>query len=200
MKRLRIQVLAVATACVGMVAAPLANAAPGMRGIVAPRDVALHEGGVLLGQMLDGQGTAVAGAKVTVHAAGKQVAQSVTDQTGKFRVTGLKGGVHQVVAAEQQSIYRLWAPQTAPPAAQQGLMLVSSNDLVRGQCCGSTVNCGSAVGCGSGCGCGGGIFGGGGGGVGNWMANHPLLTAGAIGAAIAIPLSLDDDDDPPATP
>ena len=37
-----------------------------------------------------------------------------------------------------------------------------------------------------------------GGGLIGWMANHPAITVGAIGAAIAIPLAVDDDD--PATP
>jgi hypothetical protein len=35
-----------------------------------------------------------------------------------------------------------------------------------------------------------------------WVADHPIITAGVIGAAIAIPIALDDDDDwtPPTSP
>jgi hypothetical protein len=156
----------------------------------AVRDVQLQAGGVLVGQVLGGQGKALAESPVVLSIAGREIARVKTDRTGKFQVVGLTGGVYQVTAGGQQSVYRLWAPQTAPPAAQSGLMLVSDSDVIRGQYdCGSPV-CGSPV-CGSGCGAGG---------VGNWIANHPILTAGAIGAAIAIPLALDDDDDPPATP
>jgi hypothetical protein len=198
MKVKRIQFIAVALSSVGMLISPAAHGAitPAVKGqgVQAPRDITLHEGGVLMGQMLDPQGAAIAGAPVSVQTAGKEVARAVTDQSGKFKIAGLQGGVHQVATVGQQDDYRLWAPQTAPPSAQQGLMLVSSNDLVRGQ------GCGSAVGCGSSCGCGTGVFGGGGGGrIGNWVANHPLLTAGVIGAAIAIPLAVSDDD-PPASP
>ena len=203
MKIKQFKELAVALSCVGMLMAPVATAATAPVAVraaaEAPRDVALHQGGKLVGQMLNAQGTAIAGATVSVTTAGKEVARVQTDVAGKFQVAGLKGGVHQVATAGQQDVYRLWAPQTAPPAAQQGLMLVSSTDTVRGQSCGTAVGCGST--CGSGAG--GRALGGGGGGrggIGNWIANHPIVTAGAIGAAIAIPLALDDDDDAPATP
>ncbi len=206
MKIKQFKFIAVALSSVGMLMSPVATAAPvaaiapiaSVPVVQAPRDIALHEGGVLVGQMLDAQGGAIAGVPISVLTAGKEVARVQTDQSGKFKVAGLKGGVHQVATVGQQDVYRLWSPKTAPPAAQKGLMLVSSNDLVRGQDCGSGVNCGSACG-GGGLGRGG-RGGGGGGGIGNWIANHPIITAGVIGAAIAIPLALDDDDDPPATP
>jgi len=203
MKIKQIQLFAVALSCVGTIIAPAAMAAPRADLITpaahAPRDVALHDGGVLVGQMVNAQGAAIAGAPVSVRAAGKEIARVNTDQTGKFQVAGLKGGVHEVACAGQQDVYRMWAPRTAPPAAQQGLMLVPSTDLVRGQGCGSGVNCGSACGGGS---YGGGYAGGGGGGIGNWIANHPILTTAAVATAIAVPLALadDDDDNGPATP
>ncbi len=202
MKIKQFKLFAVALSCAGMVMSPIATAATmpvATRAVAqAPRDVALHQGAsqqgnVLVGQMLDAQGAAIAGATVSVQTAGKEVARVLTDQAGKFQVTGLKGGVHQVAAAGQQNVYRLWAPQTAPPAAQQGLMLVSSTDVVRGQCDCGTPTCGSACGGGGG----GGVLGGGvGGGIGNWIANHPIVTAGAIATAIAVPLALEDDDSP----
>ena len=172
----------------GMLLAPAVQAAP----VSSPRAVALQNDGVLLGQVVDAQGHAMAQVPVSVQAVGQQVVRAVTDKTGKFAVPNLKGGVYEVASVGHVDVYRLWAPHTAPPAAQHGLMLVSSNDLVRAQNCGSCVSCGSEVGCGSAC-CQGG------GGVLGWMACHPIITAGAIGAAIAIPLAVDDDD-PPATP
>ena len=70
-------------------------------------------------------------------------------------------------------------------------MLVSHTDLVRGQRGCGVPNCGSSV-----CG-GGGCFAGGYGarGVGQWLADHPLITVGAVAAAIAIPLAVSNDDD-----
>jgi len=199
----RFKSIVVLLSCVAMTVSPNVMASPQVAVAQTPRDVALHEGalhegGVLVGQMLNAQGVAVAGTPIAVQAAGKEIARVQTDKDGKFRIAGLKGGVHLVTAAGQQSVYRLWAPHTAPPAAQQGLMLVSSTDVVRGQCgCGTTVGCGTPV---RGYGAGGRGYGAAGvGGIGNWMANHPILTAGAIATAIAVPLALDDDD-PPATP
>ncbi len=192
----------------GMLIPPSATAAPAGGHDVSKssqiRDVALHAEGTLVGQLLDAQGVAVVGATVAVGKVGKEVARVQTNQQGKFRVAGLTGGVYQVLAAGRVSAYRLWAPNTAPPAAQKGLLLVSGTDVVRGQygCgavgCGTPV-CGSPV-CGNGCG-GGCVYGRGacGGGIVGWMADHPVITTGAIAAAIAIPLAVDDDDSP-ATP
>lgn len=166
------------------------------RQVRVSRDIALHADGVLVGQVYDGQGNGIAGAFIALSNNTKQVVRVKSDEHGKFRVAGLSGGIHQVSIGGQATVCRLWAPRTAPPAAQQGLMLVESADVVRGQCgCGTPV-CGSAV-----CGCGGGVYGrgAGGGGIGAWMANHPILVTGGIAAAIAVPLAVDDDD-APATP
>ncbi len=77
-------------------------------------------------------------------------------------------------------MYRLWAPNTAPPVAQQGVILVVGDDVIRGQHGYSAGPFASMA---------------------QWVADHPLITASAIGAAIAIPLALDDDDYVgPATP
>ncbi len=158
--------------CVGMFVSPVA-AAPS---VAAPRDVTLHEGGVLLGQVVDAQGASLANTPVSLVSGGKEVARTQSDHTGKFTVSGLKGGVYQVASVNHQGTYRLWSPQTAPPAAGRGILLVSSEDIARGQGVGGPF-----------------------GGVANWIAKHPIMTAGAVAAAIAIPIALDDDDNP-ATP
>ncbi len=148
-----------------------------------PADIVLQDQGVLVGRIVDSKGLAVANSPVSLQTGGKEVARVVSDDMGRFRATGLKGGVYQVASTGQQGVYRLWAPQTAPPAAAKGLSLVSQPvEVVRGQ------------------------FGGAGGGnpfstAGQWIAEHPIITAGAVAAAIAIPIAVDDDDDPPpATP
>ncbi|NOY29874.1 MAG: hypothetical protein GXP28_06750 [Planctomycetes bacterium] len=159
--------------CLGMFVAPVAAAPPA----AAPRDVALHQGGVLLGQVVDAHGASLAKTPVSLVSGGKEVARTQTDHTGKFTVSGLKGGVYQVASANHQGTYRLWSPQTAPPAAGRGIMLVSGKDVVRGQGVSGPF-----------------------GGVANWIAKHPIMTAGVVAAGIALPIALDDDDDPPATP
>lgn len=184
MKARKLQLLATAMAWVGMLSSPLlAEVAPQ----VLPRDVALQQGGVLLGQVVDSQGGALINTPIVLFNGSKEIARVHTDRAGKFSVHGLKGGVYQVASTGQHGVYRLWAAQTAPPAAQLGLLLVSDNNFVRGQGCGcGVVDCGGACGSGSrqspmrk---------------VGAWLAEHPILTVGAIAAAIAIPLAVDDDD------
>lgn len=187
MKTRKLQLLATALSCVGMLTSPLSLAAAPS---AAPRDVVLHEGGVLLGQVVDAQGGALMNTPVVVTSGTQEVARVQTDRTGRFSVNGLKGGAYGVASAGQQGVYRLWAPQTAPPTAQQGLMLVTGNSFVRGQDCCGVVGCGNA--------CGAGTPQGPLRRAASWMAAHPIITAGAIAAAIAIPLAVNDDN--PATP
>jgi len=165
--------VAAALSCVSMLISPVAMAATPM---AAPVDVALHEGGVLVGQVVDAQGRAVAQASVSLQSRGQEIARAQTDQTGRFRVEKLRGGVYQVASANHQGVYRFWAPKTAPPSAQPGLMMVSASDVVRGQGTGGPFT--SAA---------------------QWIADHPIITAGAIAAAIAIPLAIDNND-PPSSP
>jgi len=194
MKSYKLKLVVSAVSWLGMLLSPALQAAP----LAAPRDVALQNGGVLVGQVVDAQGAALSKSPVSVRLAGKEVARVLTDQAGNFAVPNLRGDVYQVTAVGHAGVYRCWAPRTAPPAARPGLMLVASGDLVRAQNCGSGVSCGDCVGCGSGVGCGSSCSAGGGGLLG-WMSNHPVITAGAIAAAIAIPLSIDDDDPSPRT-
>ncbi len=154
-----------------MVAAPLAAPSP-----TAPSDVALGDGGILVGQVVDAQGVAVAMARVTLADHKQEIAQVRADQEGKFSVPGLRGGIYRISSRGQYAMYRLWAPHTAPPVAQQGVVLVVG-DVIRGQYGNSSGPFASMA---------------------QWAADHPLLTAVAIGAAIAIPIALDDD--PPSTP
>ena len=188
MKTSKLSLLAVCLACLSMLASPVLAATPS---VIKPRDVLLHQGGMLYGQVVDSEGGAVTNTPVSVLSGTKEVARVQSDRSGRFKVDGLRGGVYEVASVGQKKVYRLWAPQTAPPAAQQGLMLVANNDFVRGQGCGcGVVDCGGA--------CGAGYQQGPVRRVGAWLAEHPILTAGTIAAAIAIPLAVDDDD--PATP
>lgn len=103
----------------------------------APRviDVALGEGGVLRGQVVDCQGVSMANVPVLLLAGEQKLAVSQTDDSGYFSFKGLCGGVYQVSAAEGFAAYRLWVPGTAPPSSQRGALIVAGTDLVRGQLC-----------------------------------------------------------------
>ena len=169
---------AAALSCLGMLLSPTAMAAAPL---AAPSDVALGDGGVLVGQVVDAQGMAVALATVTLADHQQEIAKVRADQDGKFSVPGLRGGVYRISSRGQDTMYRLWAPNTAPPIAQQGVILVVGDEVVRGQY-GTSPGPFSSIA--------------------QWVADHPLITASAIGAAIAIPIALDDDEvwNPPATP
>ncbi len=101
---------------------------------VAISDVALGQGGQLVGQLVDKQGRGVEGAVVSVKFGNKEVAKTVTNAKGQYAVKGLRGGVHQVVAGRQVQVFRFWSAQTAPPAAKTAaLSVLGSNGVVRGQ-------------------------------------------------------------------
>ncbi|MEO1998458.1 MAG: hypothetical protein ABGZ17_24710 [Planctomycetaceae bacterium] len=138
----RIKGIAVALACLGIaLPANVLNAAADQTkqaGAVPARtvaigDVALGNQGLLLGQAVDHQGHALDGAVVKVYFGDSPVAQVVADQNGKFAVQGLRGGVHRIVAGQSEQIVRLWASNTAPPAAQQTALVVENDNAVRGQ-------------------------------------------------------------------
>lgn len=141
-------------------------------------DVALRTGGLLLGQVVDQQGVAKAGIPVSIQFAGKEVVSTTTDSNGVFAAKGLRGGQYQLLTPQGGSVCRLWAADTAPPAARPAALVVFGDQVVRGQgevppCPPSGGPMNSWVG---------------------WMKAHPYLVAGTVAAAIAIPLALADDD------
>jgi hypothetical protein len=156
--------LAVLLACVGMVLPQrLMAATPAAQPLI--NDVALGENGTLTGQVVDSQNVPQAIAEVAVWQNENRVATTKTDENGNFSVAGLRSGVHQVAAGQGVSVYRFWAPNTAPPAASPGAMIVSDQSVVRGN---------------------GGVIG---------FLTNPWVLAGIVAAAIAIPIALNNDDD-----
>jgi hypothetical protein len=97
------------------------------------QDVALNSG-TFAGQVVDHQGAAIAGAAVTVGQPGAAAVSTVTDASGRFEVANLAGGVYQITAADTISVCRIWAENSAPPVATDGLLVVSNSHVVRGQC------------------------------------------------------------------
>jgi hypothetical protein len=129
-------------------------------------DVALAEGGTLRGVVINAEGEALPQAKVSVLHDGKQIATTTTNEQGQFRVAQLRGGIHQVVAGEGTSVYRLWAPETAPPSATQQAMVVADGGVQRGQNPGPIKR----------------------------IVTNPWVVAGVVAAAIAVPIALNNNN------
>jgi hypothetical protein len=55
------------------------------------------------------------------------VATTVTDQSGNFSISGLRGGLHAVEAAGAVHLRRFWTAEAAPPAANLKAMLVTTH-------------------------------------------------------------------------
>ena len=148
----------VALAAVGMLTPHTAFAAPIAPPVVT--DVQLRDGGVLVGQLVDAQGAPVRAMPVSLRQNDREVASTLTDESGYYTVSNLQGGIYQVASPNGSAAYRLWSPGTAPPAAQQGALLVVGDEVVRGQF---------------------GMWG---------FLTNPWVVAGLIAAAIAVPIAV----------
>ncbi|HYO26348.1 MAG TPA: carboxypeptidase-like regulatory domain-containing protein [Lacipirellulaceae bacterium] len=170
---------AAAAACGGMLASPVAMAAPTGHA-AAVNDVALATGGVLTGQVVDAQGAPVAQAPVALLAEGRELIRVASAADGTFAISGLRGGIYEVAAAGQQNVYRAWTADTAPPAAGAGVMVVSGGEVVRGQYGYGPPPAPKT-----------GIFHK----TMGWVSNHPFITAGIVATAIAVPVAIAETDD-----
>ena len=143
MKSIRfVQKLSVALATVGMLAPnigialgaqPQPASQQSSAAAVKVVDVALRDGGVLQGQVVDGQGAAKANTPVTVHQGKDAIATVTTDKNGDFAVKGMRGGVYVVSTQDVSGVVRAWSPQTAPPSAVKGILLVPNTQALRAQ-------------------------------------------------------------------
>jgi hypothetical protein len=174
---------AAALACLAMLAPQpiLAQQPVPAATMVEAQDVALREGGLLVGQVLNREGLAQANVPVVVHMGEHEIVRSTTDQNGVFVAQGLRGGQYTIASEQGYRVCRLWAPGTAPPSAEVNAVIVQEEAVVRGQW---------------------GYYGGHHG-AGHpwlhWMKKHPYVTAGVIAGAIAIPIAFADDDDGPSS-
>jgi hypothetical protein len=139
---------------------PLVAASPAPASPVA--DVALRDGGVLIGQVVDAQGAALGSVPVSLRYQDRELAAAKTSKEGYFAFKDLRGGVYQLTAAQGQGVYRVWSAGTAPPAAQEGALVVSGDKVVRGQE---------------------------GGGFRSFITN-PLVIAAVVATAIAVPVAI----------
>ncbi|MFH1919240.1 MAG: carboxypeptidase-like regulatory domain-containing protein [Planctomycetota bacterium] len=171
MKHMRVfKAGAIALACLGMLIPasalePAATAAVDSKQAPGVADVRLHDGGTLRGQLVNAQGRPLAQSLLSIRQADREIATAVSDQSGHFQVTGLRGGMYQIVAGEATGAYRLWAPRTAPPSAQPGVLVVVGGQQVLGQ--GNRILC---------------------------LLRNPWVVAGIVAAAIAIPIAIHNAD------
>lgn len=94
-------------------------------------DVALADG-ILRGQLLDGQGVPRSHVPVTVSSGERVVQRTATSEDGKFAVRLGQGGVYVVSAGDDSSVIRAWSQAAAPPSARNEVLLVSGQDVERG--------------------------------------------------------------------
>lgn len=96
-------------------------------------DVTLDEKGVLAGKVVGTDGQAAPGARLSLSAAGAEPTAIIADDTGRFRVAGLRGGFYQIATGERTVAFRVWTPAAAPPGAQCSVVLVVDTTTARGQ-------------------------------------------------------------------
>jgi len=126
-------------------------------------DIALDTQGKFHGQVVRENGAIASDVMIHVLKNGREVTTASTNEEGQFEISGLKGGVYQLVTGESGVMYRVWAPRTAPPAAKQVALLVDDHGVIRAQDRP----------------------------VLNFLTNPWVLGVG-VAAAIAVPLALDD--------
>jgi hypothetical protein len=141
---------------VALAATPTATTPP----TPAVVDIAMADGGVLHGQVVDLQNRNVANVPVSVRAQDKEVARATTANDGRFAVQGLRGGVYQVAAGQGQGVYRVWTAKAAPPSAQNNAIVYTQNG------------------------------GDGSGGTLKMLLANPIVIAGLVATAIAVPIAL----------
>ena len=135
----------------------------------AVTDVTLQkgsQGNVLVGRVLDQQGAVRADLPVVLYRGGKKLAEGKTGRDGYFAFANLQGGVYQLTASGGVGACRVWTPGTAPPSAQQGILIVAGTEVVRGQTHPFRHTAGGA----------------------RFWLSHPCVIAGLVAAAVAIPI------------
>jgi hypothetical protein len=132
-----------------------------------PLDLALAADGVLQGQLVDGNGAALAQRNVAIWSNGHQVAQAATQGDGTFCVRGLRGGAHVLTTDHVGTVCRFWSEGTAPPSAAQKVLVIDDATVARGQTMLKPKS-----------------------GWYSFFMTRPLLTVGVVATAIAVPVGI----------
>ncbi|MEY4187514.1 MAG: hypothetical protein RIT02_2548 [Planctomycetota bacterium] len=119
-------------ACVGMLLTGVSSAFEGNRAPIA-KDVEISARGTLQGQVLTPAGTPIANAPVRLAWQGTPVAETKTTAEGRFVISGVRSGVHELSVGSSQSSLRLWKNGTAPANSLQTVSVTENEQVVRGQ-------------------------------------------------------------------
>lgn len=97
-------------------------------------DVKLDHDGTLRGEVVDANGQRLAGAPVVLRGSDGKIANTVTDQFGRFSASRLRSGTYEIVAGSAGGdygvgVYQIWDSNMAPPSAHPGATV----RVVRGQ-------------------------------------------------------------------
>lgn len=103
----------------------------GTQGII--KDVELTSHGVLYGQISTSQGKVVPNAVVQLKHQGTAVATAKSNAAGRFAISGVRGGAHEVVVGAIHSPVRLWSAGSAPKGAMKGIVVAAEETIIRGQ-------------------------------------------------------------------
>ncbi|HEX3600806.1 MAG TPA: hypothetical protein VHU84_11730 [Lacipirellulaceae bacterium] len=168
MRRISLATWAAAVASFGLLVPTTVAATAPIRGTT---DIALGQDEMLVGEVVDPQGTAKRETPVWIQYQGADVVRTMTDINGVFAAKGLRDGEYQIKTDQGISNCHLWNAETAPRSARQVALVVAGNDVVRGQ----TKNKGFISECKG------------------WAKAHPYITTAAVVTAVAVPLALTHD-------
>ena len=124
------------------------------------------QGETLVGGLVDQNGKGVEDAPVLIAQNGKTLLKLRTDSEGRFAAKGIRPGVYQVVSHGAAGNYRVWSADQAPATAKRGVIHQVDPQIARGHSHSMLTN----------------------------LLSNPLVIAGIIATAIAMPLALDDDN------
>lgn len=103
----------------------------GGKGII--RDVELTADGTLYGQVYTPQGSSVADARVYLRYQGAPIAAAKSNSDGRFAISGVRSGAHEIVVGAVNHPVRLWNNGAAPKSATSALGLAVDETIVRAQ-------------------------------------------------------------------
>jgi hypothetical protein len=96
-------------------------------------DLALDAHGALHGVVVDINGAPQPAAKIVLVQQKREVGRAQADRLGRFRVSGLRGGVYSMHSGGQVRLVRAWTTKTAPPNAKHSALMIAGNGVIRGQ-------------------------------------------------------------------
>lgn len=135
-------------------------------------DVVLDAQGGLHGVVVDVHGAPHPAAKVVLVQQKREVARVQADRFGRFRLSGLRGGVYMLQSGGQARFVRAWTGKKAPPKAKSAALIVTGDGVVRGQMP-----------------------------LEQFFASDGVVIAGLVAAMIAIPIAINNQgDSSPASP